>query len=102
MNFHCALGSNLFFHSAINNCKCAYLSFKNSTLPQLTSAQWSLFRIWQLKKEEMEGVLLTPLRIFQMSGAFMAAFSSEKRRMTIKKVYSQLAIITKFFHSALV
>jgi hypothetical protein len=67
-----------FFHCAIYNRKCAYLSFKNSTPPQLTSAKWSLFRLWQLKKEEIEGVLLTPLRILQMPGAFIAAFTSEK------------------------
>jgi hypothetical protein len=54
----------------------------------LTSAQWSLIRPWQLKKEEIEGVLLTPLRILQMRGAFIAAFTSEKQWMTIKKVYS--------------
>jgi hypothetical protein len=31
------------------------------------------------------GVLLTPLRILQIHGAFIAAFTSEKRWMTIKK-----------------
>jgi hypothetical protein len=56
-----------------------YLSFKNSSPPQLTSAQWSLFRLWQLKKKK--GVLLTPLRNLQMCGAFIAAFTSEKRWM---------------------
>jgi hypothetical protein len=35
----------------------AYLSFENWIPPQLTRAQWSLFRLWQLKNEEM----LTPL-----------------------------------------
>jgi hypothetical protein len=63
-----------FFHFAIYNRKCAYLSFKNSTPLQLTSAQWSLFCLWQLKKEEYEGVL----RILQMRGAFIAVFTSEK------------------------
>jgi hypothetical protein len=53
VNIHCALGKNL-FHSAIYSRKCAYLSFGNSTLPQLTSEQWSLFRLWQLENEEME------------------------------------------------
>jgi hypothetical protein len=48
-----ALGLNLLFHSAIYNRKCAYLSFGNSTPPQLASAQWSLFRLWQLENEEM-------------------------------------------------
>jgi hypothetical protein len=43
-----------------------------------------------LKKEEIEGVLLTPLRILQMRRAFIAAFTSEKRWMTIKNVYSAI------------
>jgi hypothetical protein len=42
----------------------------------------------QLKKEEIEGVLLTLLHILQMRRAFTAAFISEKRWITIKKVYS--------------
>jgi hypothetical protein len=50
-----------------------------------------------LKKEEIEGVLLTPLRILQMRNAFIAAFKSKKRWMTIKKFIPQLAIDTKFF-----
>jgi hypothetical protein len=54
VNIHSALGFKSFFHSAIFNSKYAYLSFKNSTPPQLTSVQWSLFRLWQLKKEEIE------------------------------------------------
>jgi hypothetical protein len=32
----------------------------------------------QLKKEEIEGVLLTPLRILQVRRVFIAAFTSEK------------------------
>jgi hypothetical protein len=44
----------------------------------------------QLKKEENEGVLLTPLRILQMRRAFIAALVSEKRWMTIKKGYSAI------------
>jgi hypothetical protein len=87
-----------FFHSAIYNRKCANLSFKNSTPPQLTSAQWSLFRLWQLKKEEIEGVLLTPLRILQMRGAFIAAFTIEKRWMKIKKsLFRNSPLIPNFF-----
>jgi hypothetical protein len=39
----------------------------------------------QLKKEEIEGVLLTPLRILQMRRAFTAVFTREKQWMTIKK-----------------
>jgi hypothetical protein len=38
-----------------------------------------------LKKEEIEGVLLKPLRILKMQRAFIAAFTSEKQWMTIKK-----------------
>jgi hypothetical protein len=30
------------------------MRFKNSTPPQFTSALWSLFRLWPLKKEEIE------------------------------------------------
>jgi hypothetical protein len=44
----------------------------------------------QLKKEEIEGVLLTPLHILQMRRAFIAAFACEKRWMTIKKIYSAI------------
>ncbi len=85
-----------FLRSAIYNRKWAYLSFKNSTPPQLTSVQWSLFRLWQLQKEEIEGVLLTPLRILQMWGTYIAAFTSEKRWMddNQKKFIPQLAIDT--------
>jgi hypothetical protein len=43
-----------------------------------------------LKKEEIEGVLLTPLHILQMCRAFIAALTSEKGWMTIKKVYSAI------------
>jgi len=31
-----------------------------------------------VEKEEIEGFLLTPLRILQMRGAFIAAFTSKK------------------------
>jgi hypothetical protein len=44
----------------------------------------------QLKKEETESILLTPLRILPMCRAFIAAFTSDKRWMTIKKVYSAI------------
>jgi hypothetical protein len=39
----------------------------------------------QLKKEEIEGIFLTTLRILQMRRAFIAALKSEKRWMAIKK-----------------
>jgi hypothetical protein len=54
----------------------------------------------QLKKE-IEDVLLTPLRILQMRRAFMAALTSEKRWMTIKKsLFRNWPLILNFFHSA--
>jgi hypothetical protein len=57
----------------------------------------------QLKKEEIEGVFLTPLRILQMRRAFIAAFTSEKTMDdNQKKFIPQLAINTDFFHSAFV
>jgi hypothetical protein len=46
----------------------------------------SAFLEVEVKKEEIEGVLLTPLRILQMRRAFV----SEKRWMKIKKVYSAI------------
>jgi hypothetical protein len=54
------------------------LSFKNSILPQLTSALWSLFRLLPVKKEEIEAFFLTPLRNFQTRAAFTAPFTSEE------------------------
>jgi hypothetical protein len=64
----------------------------------LTSAQWSLFRLWQLKKDEIEGVLLTPLRILQMRGAFIAAFTNNKQWMKIKKkLFRNSPLIPTFF-----
>jgi hypothetical protein len=32
----------------------APISFGNSSAPQLESAQWSLFRLWQLENEEKD------------------------------------------------
>ncbi len=46
--------SKSLFHSSIYNSKCAYLSLKNLTPLQLTSALWSLFHLCQLKKEEID------------------------------------------------
>jgi hypothetical protein len=91
VKIHYALGLNLFFHSAIYNCKCAYLSFGNSTPPQFASAQWSLLRLWQLENEEMEAAWQVPvkqsLRNLQRCGSTIATFPSEKRKMTIKKSF---------------
>jgi hypothetical protein len=56
----------------------------------------------QLKKEEIEGVLQTPLRILQMRRAFIAAFTSRKQWMTIKKVYSAIGHRYRIFHGAIV
>jgi hypothetical protein len=82
VEIHCALELNLFFHPAIYNCKCAYLSFRNSTPPQFASVQWSLFHLWQLENEEMEGFLLMPvrqsLRNLQRCEVFIMAFTCEK------------------------
>jgi hypothetical protein len=50
----CALGLNL-FSFAIYNRKCAY---PNCHL-QLLSAQWSLFRLWELKNEKMDAFFNT-------------------------------------------
>jgi hypothetical protein len=44
----------------------------------------------QLKKVLIEGVLQTPLRSLQMCRAFIAAFTSKTRWMTVKKVYSAI------------
>ncbi len=52
--------------SAIYNRKCAYLSFENSSHPQLTSAQWSLFRLWQLENEDMEALNVDTIAPWQM------------------------------------
>jgi hypothetical protein len=101
-NVNCQLGNQLdaggknslrtriksFFHSTIYNRKWAYLSSKNSTSPQLTSAQWFLFRLWRLENEEMEALLHN----LQMRRAFIVALTSEKCWMTKKKFIPQLAI----------
>jgi hypothetical protein len=80
LKIHCAPG--FFFHSAIYNRKCAYLSFSNSTPMQLTIAQWSLFRLWQLEK----------MKIFRRFIHTIAQF---------KNVQSIIpAIDTKVFHRA--
>jgi hypothetical protein len=85
-----------FFHSTIYNRKWAYLSSEDSTPPQLTSAQWFLFRLWQLKNEEMEA--LTLLHSLQMRRVFIPALPSEKRWMKIKKSLSHnWQLIQNFF-----
>jgi hypothetical protein len=59
----------------------------------------------QLKKEEIEGGLLTPLSILQMLRAFISALTSENPWMTIKKsLFRNWPLIPNFFifHSAFV
>jgi hypothetical protein len=52
----------------------------------------------QLKKEKIDGVLLTPLHILHMRRAFTAAFTSEKRWITIKKsLFRHWPLIPNFF-----
>jgi hypothetical protein len=51
-----------------------------------------------VEKRRNGGVLLTPFRNLQMHGAFIAAFTSEKRRMTIKKgLFRNWPLILNFF-----
>jgi hypothetical protein len=50
---------------------------QKSTPSLLTSAQWSLFRLWQFEKEETE-VFLSLLCTLQMRAAFIAAFARGK------------------------
>jgi hypothetical protein len=86
VKIHCTLGLNLLFRSAIYNRKCAYLSFGNSTPPQVTSAQF--FRLWQLEMKKCRRFVETtapwkmPVRQslvnLRRCGAFIAAFTSEK------------------------
>jgi hypothetical protein len=50
---------------------------QNSIPPQLTSALWSLFRLWPVKKEEIEEFFDTIVH-FTKRAAFKAAFTSEE------------------------
>jgi hypothetical protein len=73
---------------------------------QLASAQCSLFRILQLENEEMEAFFKDHCAManagqtvsvqFTRCGALIAAFTSEKCKMTIKKYIPQLAIDKNF------
>jgi hypothetical protein len=74
-----------------------------SKLPKLNPSaigKCAMVFVPPLSVGKRRGVLITPLRNLQISGAFIAAFTSEKQWMTIKKFIPQLAIGTKFFHSA--
>jgi len=77
VEIHCALGLNLVFHSTIYNRKWAYLSFKNWIPPQLTSALWSLFRLWLVKKKKLR-------RFFNTIAQFTNAFNYHIRRFKFK------------------
>jgi hypothetical protein len=77
---------------------------------QLTSAQWSLFRLWQLENLKIKTFCKQHCAMasagrtahnLQRRGAFIAAFISEKRWMTNKKICSALVIDTEFFHKHL-
>jgi hypothetical protein len=78
---------------------------RNLTPPQLASAQWFLFRLWQLENEEIEAFCLhhcaiaiampirQSLRTLQRCEAFIAAFTNEKLKMTIKKILRNWLLI---------
>ncbi len=59
-------------------CESASLFFNLQLYNNLNSCEDIYYALGQLKKEEIEGVLLTPLRILQMRRAFIAALTSEK------------------------
>jgi hypothetical protein len=46
---------------------------QNLIHPQLTSALWSLFRLWPVKKEEIEAFFST-IAQFTNAGSFHSAF----------------------------
>jgi hypothetical protein len=80
---------------------------------QLTSAQWSLFPLWQLENLEIEAfckhhrAMAVPVRQslhnLQRCRAFIAAFTREKTMDDNQKMFiPQLPIDTKFFHCAFV
>ncbi len=71
---------NLFF----SFFKCTFLSFKNSTPLQLTSEQWSSFRLWELKKKKLR-CLVNTIAQFTNAWSIHRGFYNEKRWMRIKK-----------------
>ncbi len=70
-NIHFALGLNIFFHSAINNRKCAYFQ-------KLAIDKCAMAFVPPLAIEKRRN-LLTLLRNLQTLAAFIAALTSEKR-----------------------
>jgi hypothetical protein len=107
VKIHCTLGLNLFFHSAIYKRKRASKA-QPLCNEQVRNRLCSTFGNWKMKKCRLF-VSIVPwplperqsLRNLQKCGAFIAAFTSEKRWMTIKKCLFrnwQLSIDTEFFH----
>jgi hypothetical protein len=64
-----------------------HLSFKNSTPPAIDKCAIVFVPHWQLKNEEIEVFCYRHCAILQMRGAFIAAFTSEKRWMTTQKIF---------------
>ncbi len=91
-----------FFHSAIYNHKWAYLSFKNSIPQQLTNALWSLFRLWPVKKEEIETFFNTIEKFTNACSIHSTFYQWRMIDDNQKRFIPQLAIETELFHSAFV
>ncbi len=100
VKIHCALGLNLFCHHAIYNRKCPYLSFENSTPPQLKSVQCSLLRLWQLENEELETFFNTIAQFTNVQNIYCSFYKWKTMGNHQKKFILQLAIVHKFFHPA--
>ncbi len=93
---HCTLGLNLVSY----NRKCAYLSFENSTPPQLTSAQWSLFRLWQFKNEEMEAFCYHCCAIHKCAAHSSRLLQVKNKRWLSKTAYSTIGIWFRMFKTS--
>ncbi len=84
--------------------KWAYLSFKNSIPPQLTIPLWSLFRLWPVKKEEIQAFFNTSAQYTSTnvrsihSGFYQCRMIDDNK----KRLIPHLAIETELFHSAFV
>ena len=107
VKIHWALGLN-FFHSAIYNCKCAYLSL--GTQPyrtwQMRNGHCSAFGNWKMKKwrhfvNTFAHWLVSirhALHNLQSCRAFVMTFTSEKWKMTIKNsLFRNWQVIPNFF-----
>jgi hypothetical protein len=75
---------------------------ENTTLPQLASAQLSLFHLWQLENEEMKGFLNTiaPWMVDASDGfcAIYKGVNKWKKDGNNKMLIPLKAIYTEFFH----